>query len=209
VSQPKRVALYTRVSKESMTAENQRADLLRWAQYRGHAVVAEYCDAGISGAKGRDQRPGLDALVTAATRREFDLVACWSLCRVGRSMVHLVQLGETFRELGIALYAHKDGIDTSTTAGELVYHVMGALAQFERSRLRERTIAGLQRARRQGKRLGRPPIPGSIRARAERMLAAGVSQSRVRRELHLGGDTINSIVRAMRQEGLLGPASAA
>src|SRR5690606_798760 len=136
-------------------------------------IVAEYADEGISGAKGRDKRPALDELVKAATRREFDMVACWSLCRLGRSMVHLVQLGETFRELGVALYAHKDGIDTSTTAGELVYHVMGALAQFERSRLRERTVAGLERARRQGKRLGRPPVPHSLQRRAERLLANG------------------------------------
>lgn len=201
MGQTKRVALYLRVSSGSQTVENQRAELQRWAMYRGFEIVAEYADEGISGAKGRDKRPGIDALVKAATRREFDMVACWSLCRLGRSMLHLVQLGETFRELGVALYAHRDGIDTSTTAGELVYHVMGALAQFERERLRERTLAGLDRARAQGKRLGRPAIPRNLETRAERLLLAGYSRQKVRRELHLGGSVVDRIHKSMLEAG--------
>lgn len=115
---------------------------------------------GVSGAK--DRRPALDQLLADARRRRFDVLVCWRLDRLGRSLKHLITLLDELQALGVAFVSLAEGIDATTPAGKLQMHILGAIAEFERGRIQERVRAGLARARAQGKRLGRPrrqPIP--------------------------------------------------
>ena len=153
----KRVALYLRVSTDGQTVENQRRELHAVARRNGWEVVAEYEDNGVSGAKGRAQRPGYDALCVAVTRREVDLVAAWSVCRLGRSLRDLVAFMDELQAKGCDLYLHVQGLDTSTPAGRAMFQMLGVFSEFERSMVQERVRAGLARARAAGTRLGRPP----------------------------------------------------
>ena len=118
---------------------------------------ATYTDEGVSGAKGRDRRPGLDALCGAVARREVDLVAAWSVDRLGRSLQGLVAFLEELRAKGVDLYLHVQGLDTSTPAGRAMFQMLGVFSEFERAMIQERVRAGLERARARGRRLGRPP----------------------------------------------------
>ncbi len=149
----RRAAIYARVSTLDQEPENQLQELRRYVQARGWTAV-EYVDRGISGAK--DRRPALDALVTDARRRRFDALVCWRLDRLGRNLKHLITLLDELQALGIAFVSLAEGIDATTPAGKLQMHILGAIAEFERERIRERVMAGLQRARTQGTRLGRP-----------------------------------------------------
>jgi DNA invertase Pin-like site-specific DNA recombinase len=151
-----RVAIYTRVSTNHQTTENQRLELRRVAECRGWKIVKEYTDDGISGAKGRDQRPALDAMLKAATRRDFDLVATFAVDRLGRSLQNLLETVNELHSVRCDLYLHQQAIDTSTPAGRLAFSVFGAMAEFERSLIRERVAAGLARAKANGTKLGRP-----------------------------------------------------
>ena len=154
----KRVALYLRVSTDGQTTENQRLELAAVASRAGWQIIDIYEDQGISGAKGRDQRPAFDRLLKDAARRRFDLIAAWSVDRLGRSLQHLVGFLEDVHQLGVDLYLHQQGIDTTTPAGKALFQMLGVFAEFERAMIRERVHAGLNRARAQGKRLGRPRI---------------------------------------------------
>ena len=181
------VAVYVRVSTSGQTADNQLLELRDYVAARGWQAV-EYSDT-ISGSA--DRRPGLDALLKDARRRKFSTVVVWSLDRLGRSLPHLVTLIAELESLGIAFVSLKEGLDLSTAAGKLQLHILAALASFERERLRERTIAGLQRARSQGKRLGRPrrlPVATGAPKATVRELAAswGVSKSTAARWLASG-----------------------
>ena len=104
----KRVAIYTRVSTGEQTTANQAAELKAWAERSGHAIVKVYEDKGISGAKGRDKRPAFDAMLKAAVRRDFDMLAVWSSDRLGRSLQHLIDVLQTIRDTGIGLYIHRN-----------------------------------------------------------------------------------------------------
>ncbi len=148
-----KAAIYARVSTVDQEPENQLQELRRYVQARGWTAV-EYVDRGVSGAK--DRRPALDALVTDARRRRFDVVVCWRLDRLGRNLRHLITLLDELQALGVAFVSLAEGIDATTPAGKLQMHILGAIAEFERERIRERVMAGLQRARAQGRRLGRP-----------------------------------------------------
>lgn len=166
----KRAALYVRVSTadRGQTVENQLQPLYEAAQRLGWTVVAVYRDEGISGAKSRDKRPGLDALLKGVSRKEFDLVAAWSVCRLGRSLSDLVGLLGELQSRDIDLYLHQQALDTSTPSGRMLFGMLGVFAEFERSMIRDRVMAGLDRARAAGKRLGRPRVTpfkiGRIRA---------------------------------------------
>ena len=146
-------AIYARVSTVDQEPENQLAELRRYAEVRGWAIE-EYVDRGVSGAK--DRRPALDRLVADARRRRFDVIVVWRLDRLGRNLRHLITLLEEFQTLGVAFVSLAEGIDATTPAGRLQMHVLGAIAEFERERIRERILAGLRRARAHGQRLGRP-----------------------------------------------------
>src|SRR5262245_2584813 len=184
----RRVALYARVSTFDQEPENQLRELRQYAEARGWAA-REFVDRGVSGAK--DKRPALDALLKEAKRRRFDVVVCWRLDRLGRNLKHLVTMLEELQHLGVAFVSLGEGIDCTTPAGKLQLHILAALAEFERERIRERVLAGLQRARAQGKRLGRRRVHpavgevpgGTVRAAAN---AWGVSKSTAARWITAG-----------------------
>src|SRR5215471_7540009 len=148
-----KAAIYARVSTLDQEPENQLAELRRYASAR-QWTSQEYVDRGVSGAK--DRRPSLDELLRAARRRQFDVLVCWRLDRLGRNLRHLITLLDELQALGIAFVSMGEGIDCTTPAGKLQLHILAALAEFERGRIQERVKAGLARAKKQGVRLGRP-----------------------------------------------------
>ena len=149
-----KAAIYARVSTLDQEPENQLQELRRYVRARSWPAATEYVDRGVSGS--RDRRPALDRLVADAKRRRIDVLVVWRLDRLGRNLRHLVILLETLQALGVAFVSLGEGIDCTTPAGVLQLHILAALAQFERARIAERVQAGLQRAKRQGRTLGRP-----------------------------------------------------
>ena len=193
----KRVALYLRVSTAEQTVENQRRELEAVAERHGWNVVAVFTDAGISGTKGRDKRPGYDRLCHGITRREFDQVAAWSVDRLGRSLQELVAFLGELHAKGVDLYLHQQGIDTGTPAGRAMFQMMGVFAEFERAMIVERVKAGLSRARSQGKRLGRRPVSTDVVERIHEQLAAGAGILKTAKALGVGTGTVHRIKREM------------
>ena len=161
-----RAAIYARVSTLDQQPENQLQELRRYIEARGWEAT-EFVDHGVSGAK--DRRPALDRLVGDAKRRRFDVLVCWRLDRLGRSLKHLIALLADLEALGVSFVSLAEGIDATTPAGKLQMHILAAISEFERSRTIERVQAGLQRAKRQGRTLGRP------RARISRFQLARVA----------------------------------
>jgi DNA invertase Pin-like site-specific DNA recombinase len=193
----KRVALYLRVSTNDQTIANQRQALQEVAERRGWQIVQEYKDEGVSGAKGRDQRPGLDSMLADAKRRRFDIIMCWRLDRLGRSLIDLLGTVQLLQEYGVDLYCDKQNIDTTTSQGKLLFSITGAFAEFERDLIRERTLAGLDRARRAGKTLGRPGAGPKALEAARAMLASGAGILKTAKELGIGTGTVHKLKRAM------------
>jgi DNA invertase Pin-like site-specific DNA recombinase len=156
----KRVALYGRISTDgkNQTVENQLRELQAVGARLGWTVVAVYTDEGVSGAKGRDHRPGFDALLKGVARKEFELIAAWSVCRLGRSLQDLIGFLAEIQARGVDLYLHQQALDTSTPSGRAMFQLLGVFAEFERAMIRSRVVAGLNRVRGK-KRLGRPPMP--------------------------------------------------
>jgi DNA invertase Pin-like site-specific DNA recombinase len=156
-STPLRVAVYARCSTigAGQSPEMQLRELREYCDSRGWQVSGEYVDEGISGSK--EKRPRLDALMANAHRRKFDAVIVWKFDRFARSVSHLLRALETFNALGVAFVSLSESLDTSTPAGRMVFTVLGAVAELERSLIAERVRAGLRNARAKGKQLGRPP----------------------------------------------------
>ena len=154
----KRAGIYLRVSTDQQTTENQRRILLEVAERSGWDVVAIFEDQGISGAKGRDKRPGFDALLNAVSRREIDMVAAWSVDRLGRSLPDLIGLLGDLQARGCDLFLHQQALDTSTPTGRAMFAMASVFAELERSLISARVVCGQQRARANGVRFGRPPI---------------------------------------------------
>ncbi len=194
----KRVAIYARVSTDGQTTDNQVRELEAVAERMGWEIVQRFIDAGVSGAKRREDRPAFDAMYKAMTRREFDMVMAWSVDRLGRSLQDLVGFLCELREIKTDLYLHQQGIDTSTPAGRAMFQMLGVFAEFERAMIQERVKAGLSRARAQGKRLGRPRADGKTEAAIRDALAAGDKGVRkIARELGVGV----SVVQRIKAEG--------
>jgi len=148
--------LYLRTSTTDQTTANQRRQLREVADRHGWNVVKVYEDAGISGGKGRDARPAFDDMLKAVARREIDLVAAWSVDRLGRSLKDLVSFLDELKAKRCDLYLHVQGLDTSTPAGQAMFQMLGVFSEFERAIIVERVNAGLARAKAEGKKLGRP-----------------------------------------------------
>lgn len=198
----KRVAIYVRVSTDHQTTENQLRELRQVAERRGWHVVEIYTDNGISGAKGRDQRPGLDQLLKDASRRRFDVVMAWAIDRLGRSLVDLLATIQHLESCGIDLYLDQQSIDTTTPMGRLVFQVTGAFAEFERSMIKQRVKAGLDRARAQGTRLGRPKLDHKKeRAIRAALAAGGKGMLKIAAEHGVGSGTVQRIAREMQARG--------
>ena len=152
----KKAVIYARVSTKNQTVENQLQALREAAKRQGWCISLEITDSAISGAKGRKDRPGLEKLFQMIERRQVDVVLCWALDRLGRSLQDLISLMNDMNEKGVDLYCHTQNIDTTTSGGRLLFSIMGSIAQFEREIIKERINAGLDRARTEGKKLGRP-----------------------------------------------------
>lgn len=195
----KRVALYTRISTadRQQTIENQLRDLNLAAERMGWEIVAHYSDEGISGAKGRDRRPGLDAMLKAITRKEFDMVASWSVCRLGRSLQHLVSLLGDLNSKGVDLYLHVQALDTSTPSGRAMFQMLGVFSEFERAMVSERVKSSLARLREQGKVLGRKPLDPAKVEHIKASLDQGISINKTAKALQVGIGTVHRIKVAM------------
>jgi DNA invertase Pin-like site-specific DNA recombinase len=193
VNKGKGVALYVRVSTDGQTVVNQRRELEAVAERHGWDVVKVYSDQGVSGSKGRDQRPAFDALCKGIARRDFDLVAAWSVDRLGRSLQDLIEFLGEMKAKGVDLYLHQQGLDTSTPAGRALYQMLGVFAEFERAMIVGRVNAGLARARAQGKTLGRPKVDASVEKAVKALRAKGRGIRKVAAELGIGVSTVQRI----------------
>jgi DNA invertase Pin-like site-specific DNA recombinase len=193
----KRVGLYLGVSTGEQTVENQRQALRAAAEHRGWTVVEEFVDAGISGAKGREKRPSFDRLLKAVTRRKVDVVAAWSVDRLGRSLQDLVGFLGELHGAGVDLYLDRQGVDTSTPAGKALFQMLGVFAEFERSIIQERIAAGIARARvvgtKSGKPIGRARIAPAKEAAIRAALASGRGILKVAREFGTGSSVVQRI----------------
>jgi DNA invertase Pin-like site-specific DNA recombinase len=194
----KQAAIYVRVLTDKQTIENQLRELRQIAKRRGWEVVHEYQDAGISGAKGREARPGLDRMLKDAQRRRFDVVMAWAIDRLGRSLIDLLGTIQALETCGVDLYLDQQSIDTTTPAGRLMFQITGAFAEFERSMIRQRVLAGLKRAVEKGSILGRPKISGELERRIQAQLRSGKGILATAKELGVGTGTVHRIARAIR-----------
>lgn len=192
----KRVGIYLRVSTDSQTTENQRRELEAVAGRSGWDVVALYEDAGISGAKGRDKRPGFDRLLKDATNRKVNLVAAWSVDRLGRSLQDLIGFLTELRALNCDLYLHQQALDTSTPSGRAMFQMLGVFAEFERGMIRERVNAGLARARAKGVKLGRHRVKPSVEARIRELKAEGMGILKIGRTVGVGTSVVQRVLTA-------------
>ena len=193
---PKRVAIYSRVSTDRQNVANQVTELRIWADRCGYMVVEVFEDKAISGAKGRDQRPAFDRMLKGAVRREFDIIAVWSSDRLGRSLPHLIEVLQTIRDTRAGLYIHTQSLDTTTPAGRAMFGMLAVFGEFEREMIIARVNAGLERARREGKRLGRPTLPAKTRDAAIAALRKGAS---VRQAVKASGASVGAIASLRKQ----------
>jgi DNA invertase Pin-like site-specific DNA recombinase len=191
-----RAALYARVSTSGQGQDVglQLDELRQVARQRGWTVVLEEVDEGISGAT-RD-RPGLSAVLEAARTAQFDLLAVWKLDRLARSVPHLLELGQQLDHWGVDLVSLRDAnIDTTSPQGRFSFQILASVAELERALIRERVMAGLERARRQGKRLGRPPAHIDMDA-ARALRAQGFSIRKTARSLQVSEATLRRRLQA-------------
>jgi len=190
-----RIAIYARISTtgNGQSPEMQLRELREYAARRGCEIAGEYVDAGISGSK--DSRPELNRLMADAHQRRFDAVVVWKFDRFARSVSHLLRALETFKILGVEFVSLSEQVDTSTPTGKMVFTVLGAVGELERSLIAERVRAGLRNARAKGKRLGRPPV--AVDAHKVAILhSAGRSYASIAHEL---GSNTRTIRRALER----------
>ena len=192
-----RVAIYARVSTTNgQTPEMQLSDLREYASRRGWKVFAEYVDNGVSGAK--ESRPELNRLMADAHRRHFDVVLCWKVDRFGRSLKHLVNALADLDVYGIAFVSLRDNLDLSTPSGRLMFQIIGAMAEFERSLIQERVKAGLRNAKLRGRALGRPALTLDC-GRIARLRNSGASIRAISGQLGVSASTVHKALQQRTQ----------
>ncbi len=189
-----KVAIYVRVSTNEQTTENQVRELIEWADRAGHEVVTIYDDNGVSGAKGREYRKEFDKLLKGAVRREFDLVAAWSVDRLGRSLQDLIGFLQELHGAGVDLYLHQQALDTTTPSGRAMFQMMGVFAEFERSMISERVKAGLARTKAKGTKLGRPKVSIECEAQILELRTKGMGMLAIGKELGIGTSTVQRVI---------------
>jgi DNA invertase Pin-like site-specific DNA recombinase len=198
----KRVAFYARVSTDGQTVQNQLDELAEVAQRSGWQVIATFADRGISGTKGREGRPEFDKLLKAVTRREIDMVAAWSVDRLGRSLQHLIPFLCDLQAKGVDLFLLRQGLDTSTPSGRAMFQMLGVFAEFEAAMIRERVRSGVARAKRNGTKsgrpIGRPKLDPKREAAVRKALGAGTGILKVAKTLGVGTGTVARIAAQMR-----------
>lgn len=190
-----RVAIYARVSTDDQTTDNQLLELRTWADRAGHTVVAEYVDNGISGAKGRDARPQFDKMLKDAVRRKFDLVAAWSVDRLGRSLIGLIECLQELHGAGVDLFLHQQAVDTTTPGGRAMFQMLGVFAEFERAMVQERVRAGMARARAGGATFGRPKIDAEKEDQIRALLGQGLGIVSVAKRVGCGVSAVQRVKR--------------
>lgn len=194
----KRVAIYLRVSTDGQTVENQRRELRAVAERHGWNVVAEFADKGVSGAKPLGERAGGGALMTGLHRRDFDMIAAWSVDRLGRSLQDLVKTLDALQAKGVGLFLHQQGLDTSTPAGKAMFGMLGVFADFERAIIRERIMAGIARAREKGEVLiGRPKIDAAKEAKIRKALKDRVGILKIAKTVGVGVSAVQRVKAEM------------
>jgi len=191
------VAIYARVSTadKNQTVENQLRDLLAVAERQGWTVVATFTDEGISGVKGRDRRPGYDALLKGVARKDFEQIMAWSVDRLGRSLPDLVSFLNDIQSKSVDLYLHQQGLDTSTPSGRMMFQMLGVFAEFERAMIRERIMAGLRRTT---KKSGRKPMPQDRVEAIRKSLGDGLGIRATARLHRASTTTVTTIARTLK-----------
>ncbi|HTR91203.1 MAG TPA: recombinase family protein [Trebonia sp.] len=182
-----------RVSTDGQIVENQRRVLSEVAVRRGWEIVHTYRDAGISGAKGRDRRPGFDAALQDAVRRRFDVLMCWSIDRLGRSTAMVAGALAELEAAGVAIYADREAMDATTPHGRAMLQMAAVFAELERSMIRERVLAGLARAQAAGRRLGRPMVSAKTEAAIRERLKTGEGMVKIARAPGVGVSTVQRV----------------
>lgn len=198
---PHRVAIYTRISTHNQTVENQLRELREVCRRNDWEVVAEYKDEGISGAKGREDRKALDEMMKDATRKKFDRVMVWSVDRLGRSLKHLVNVLDDLNATRINVYAHSQGIDTATPTGRMMWNFLSIFSEFEREMIKDRIRSGINRARAEGKHLGRPRMSVEMQQRILELRAQGMGQVKIGRMLGVGTSQVQRLAAASGPAG--------
>jgi DNA invertase Pin-like site-specific DNA recombinase len=196
-ARPHRVALYARVSTDKQSTENQLRELREAAARLGWQVVHEFVDRGISGAKGPKDRPQLAALLRGVSRKDFEVVAAWSVDRLGRSLIDLVGLLQELHSTGVDLYLHQQGVNTTTPAGRALFGMMGVFAEFERGMIQERVRAGLARAKAKGTKsgnpIGRPAVGAKVENRIRALRAEGLGMLKVAKLVGCGVSVVQRV----------------
>jgi DNA invertase Pin-like site-specific DNA recombinase len=181
------------VSTDGQTVANQERELAAVADRHRWEVVEVFKDQGVSGVKAGGQRPGFAPLQQGVARRAFDIVAAWSVDRLGRSLQQLLAFLGELKGKGVDLYLHQQGVDTGTPAGRALFQMLGVFAEFERAMIVERVQAGLRRARAQGKRLGRPRVGEKVELAIRRELAKGRGIHAVAQAVGVGTGTVQRV----------------
>jgi len=190
-----RCAIYSRVSLDRQTTENQILELKDIAQRKGFTIVSEFSDEGISGAKGRDKRTGFDELIKGAVKKDFDTILVWSVDRLGRSLQDLVSFLNEIHSVDCNLYIHQSGIDSSTPSGKMMFQMCGVFAEFERGMISERVRIGQKRAQSQGKHIGRPSnLNEGLTHSIKYMREQGLGIRKIAKELKVGVSTIYKVM---------------
>ena len=193
---PNKAVIYTRVSTlNGQTVDNQLNVLREVAEKKGLEIVKEISDEGISGSKGRDERKGFDDLIKGAVKKEFDIILVWDVSRLGRSLKHLISFLEDIQSAKCDLYIHQSGIDTSTASGKMMFGMLSVFSEFERSMIRERVIAGQQRAKAEGKHIGRKTnVNDGIITAVYQLRQNNVPIKRIAKDLKIGVGTVYKIL---------------
>ena len=194
------MAIYCRVSTadKNQTVENQLRDLLAVAQRQDWEVAATFVDEGISGAKGRDKRPGFDNLLKGVARKDFDQIACFSVCRIGRSLPDLIHFLGDIQAKGVDLYVHTQGLDTSTPSGAMMFQMLSVFSSYERAMIRERIMSGLRRTT---KKSGRKPMPDDRVEAIRKSLLDGLGIRATARLHRASTTTVTTIARTLKTVG--------
>jgi DNA invertase Pin-like site-specific DNA recombinase len=192
----KKAVIYSRVSTtKGQTVDNQLKVLREVAEKKGLEVIREISDEGISGAKGRDEREGFNELIKGSIKNEWDIILCFDVSRLGRSLKDLVSFLEDIQSARCDLYIHNSGIDTSTPSGKMMFQMLSVFSEFERSIIRERVIAGQQRAKSEGKHIGRPTnVNDGIITAVYQLRKNNVPITRIAKDLHIGVGTVYKIL---------------
>ena len=192
-----KTVIYSRVStnNKGQNVDNQLRVLRKVARQKGLDVVREISDEGISGAKGRDERQGFDELIKGSIQKEWQIILVWDVSRLGRSLQDLVSFLNEIHSVNCDLYIHQSGIDTSTPSGKMMFQMLGVFSEFERGMIRERVIAGQQRAKAEGKHIGRPSnVNDGIITAVYQLRKNNVPIKRIAKDLHIGVGTVYKVL---------------